>query len=169
MNTSAKPSARRSPLTKAQLEATVTELRAALEKAKQNAENAETFADLKDSLEESQKKESYLQQQIVDLQSDLQHQKESIHKMQKDIENREKLKTELEQAKNAAIQLAAANEKLTQEVNTLKKENKTLKEKENETLKAQEHKELEQYHIPERPIQKETDKPADFAKNSWLL
>jgi uncharacterized coiled-coil DUF342 family protein len=154
------------------LEATVAELRAALEKAKQNSEKAEALADLKDSLEESQIKESYLQQQIVDLQSELQHQKEFLHKMQKDLENSEKLKTELEQAKKAAIQLAAANEKLTQEVDTLKKEN--------EGLKAQGHQELEQYHIPERPIQeqyhiperpiqKEADNPGDFAKNSWLL
>ena len=161
MNTPAKPSARRSTLTKAQLEATVAELRAALEKAKQNSDQAEAFADLKDSLEESHKKESYLQQQIVDLQSELQQQKESLQKIQKDIEKSEKLKIELEQAKKAAIQLAAANEKLTQEVDTLKKEN--------EGLKAHGHKELEEYHIPERPIQKETDKPADFAKNSWLL
>ncbi len=166
MNTSAKPSARRSPLTKAQLEATVSELRAALEEAKHKAaktEETEDFAELKDSLKEFQRKEDYLKQQIVDLQSDLQHQKEALHKMQTDLEKSEKLKIELEQAKKAAIQLAKANEKLTQEVNTLKKEN--------ENLKAQEHKELElePYHVPERPIQKETDKPADFAKTSWLL
>lgn len=164
MNTSAKPSARRSPLTKAQLEATVNELRAALEEAKNKAEKAEKnedFAELKDSLEEYQIKEGYLKQQIVDLQADLQHQKEALHKMQKDLEKSENLKIELEQAKKAAIQLAKANEKLTQEVNTLKKEN--------EDLKAQGHQKLDQFQIPERPIQKETDKPADFAKNSWLL
>jgi chromosome segregation ATPase len=156
MNTPAKSSASRSYLTKAQLEATVTELRAALAEA-QRKEPA--FTDLKDALEASHKKEVHLQQQIADLQSDLQQQKDFLNKLEKDLEKIDKLKIELEQAKKAAIQLAAANEKLNQEVNGLKKENETLKTQEN-SLPAQ---------MPGRPIQKETEKPADFAKNSWLL
>jgi chromosome segregation ATPase len=156
MNTPAKSSAQRSNLTKAQLEATVTELKAALKEA-QNKEA--TFADLKDSLEESHSKETALQQQITELQSELDHQNKSLHKLQKELEKLADLKTEAEQAKKAASHLAKANEKLSQEVDALKKEN--------EDLKAHVPNQLE--HRPGRPIQKETEKSGDFAKNSWLL
>jgi chromosome segregation ATPase len=156
MNTPAKPSAKRSNATKAELEATVTKLRAALEEAQKKAA---AFADLKESLEESHRKEKALQQQITELQADLQHQNESLEKVQKDLKKIADLKTEFEQAKKAAVQLAEANEKLTEEVNALKKEN--------ETLNTQEHTMLEP--MPGRPVQKESENAVDFAKSSWLL
>lgn len=156
MNTPAKPSASHSTPTTAELEATVAELRVALEEAKHKEA---TFANLKDALEESHRKEGALQQQITDLKSDLQHQKKSVHKLEKELEKIDQLQTELEQAKKAALQLAEANEKLNQETQTLKKEDKSLKVQKNSEL----------YHNPGRPIQKETEKPVDFASKSWLL
>ena len=54
MNTPAKPHARRATPTKAELEATVTQLRADLKEAQQKEE---TFADLRDSLKEAHKNE----------------------------------------------------------------------------------------------------------------
>jgi hypothetical protein len=73
-----------------QLEATVKELREALDKAKQN--------------------EASYQEKIIDLQSALLKQKELS----------ERLKSEVEEAKNAAIHLAQANSKLTEEASVLK-------------------------------------------------
>jgi chromosome segregation ATPase len=117
------------------------------------------LTELKDALEESHRKEGSLQQQISDLEANLQHQQKLVDKLQKELEKIGQLKTELEQAKKAAIQLAEANEKLTQEVNSLKKEH--------EDLKPQDHSIVSQ--MPGRPTQKETDKPVDFATKSWLL
>ncbi len=151
---------RTKPPTKAELEAIVAELRAALEEAEKAAqEKEETFADLKNDLKESHKKERHLQQQITDLQSELQQQKKSVKKLQKELEELEYLKTEFEQAKTAALHLAELNEKLTKEINTLKTENEDL-EADRDTIPASQ---------PGRPIQQENDKPVDFAKNTWLL
>lgn len=156
MNTSAKPSARRPIATKSQLEATIADLRAALKEAQHNEE---TFVSLKEALDESHRKEGSLQQQISDLHSELQQQQKTLDKLKKELERVDQLKTELEQAKKAALQLAEVNEKLTQEVDILKEENKDLKPQQHTTLA----------HLPERPIQKETEKPVDFATKSWLL
>ncbi|NEQ23067.1 MAG: hypothetical protein F6K28_28720 [Microcoleus sp. SIO2G3] len=172
MNPPNQPGTRRTAATKADLEATIKELRAALKEA-QNQE--ETFVDLKNTLEEAYKKEGALEQQISDLQSDLQHQKRLVHKLEKELEKLEPLKKEFEQAKKAALQLAEANEKLTQEINSLKKANETpkeqkpsaVKEQKVSVIKEQEH--TPRYQPPARPVQKEADKPADFATKSWLL
>lgn len=156
MNTRSQSSARRSTQTKAELEATVTELRAALEEAQQQDT---TLTQLEDALEDANKKEASLQQQIIALQADLQQQQKSVDKLQKQVETIDQLKTEFEQAKKAALQLAQANEKLTQEINALKKENEALKVDGKRSLEP---------HLG-RPIQKDSEKPADFAKNTWLL
>jgi uncharacterized coiled-coil DUF342 family protein len=166
MNTPAKPSANHSTPTNPELEATVAELRAALEEAQHKEE---TFAELKESLEESYRKEGSLQQQIADLKSDLQHQKKSVHKLEKELEKIDQLKSELEQAKKAAFQLAEANEKLNQEIQTLKKEAPLKKEDTSLKVQRNDQRNDEVYHNPGRPIQKETEKPADFAAKSWLL
>lgn len=167
MNTPAKPSARTTTPTKVELEETIIELKAALEEAKHKEE---TFSELKEDLEAAYSKEGALKQQISDLQSDLQHQKKSVHKLEKELEKFEELKAELAQAKKAAFQLAEANEKLMKEVNSLlKKENKDLKEHETQITHQPAATSIRTYHPPERPIQKESEKPADFAKTTWLL
>jgi chromosome segregation ATPase len=163
MKTPAKSIARRPTTTKAELEATVTKLRAALEEAQHKEE---TFDSLKEALDESHRKEGSLQQQISDLHSDLEHERKSVHKLEKQLEQIDQLKKELDQAKKAAVQLAAANEKLIEEVKTLKKQNEDVKPKEKMTLN---HMPERPNHMPERPIQKETETPVDFATKSWLL
>jgi chromosome segregation ATPase len=166
MNTRARPSARHTSPTKADLEATITELRAALEETQHKEE---TFAELKEALEEAHRKEGALQQQISDLQSELQHQKKSVHKLEKEVEKLEHLKTELEQAKKAAFQLAEANEKLIQEVETRKNKNEDLKAPGHNIAAQPPDSSIQTYHQPERPVQKESERPADFAKTTWLL
>jgi chromosome segregation ATPase len=192
MNTQNNSRTRRSTPTKAELEAMINELKAALKETEKAAQDKDTavaqlqdalkeaekaaqdkdtaVAELKASLEESHKKEDVLQREITELYTDLHHQQESIEKLEKELGRIGQLKTELEQVKTAAIQLAQTNEKLLQEINTLRKEK--------EDFKGREHKVTEQKKAPEprvgdrqpgRPIQKESDKPADFAKNTWLL
>jgi chromosome segregation ATPase len=176
MNTPAKSSARRSGPTKPELEAMVSKLKAALEESKKKEES---LANLRDDLHEAHTKEGYLQQQIIDLQSDLELERKLVQKLQKELEKLGDIKTELDKAKRAASRLAEANEKLTQEIKALTEDNKDFKVHKNEAHKIEAHKidahEHEAYesslvgHNPGRPIQKESDKPADFAAKSWLL
>lgn len=116
---------RRTTPTKAELEATVKELKEALEKAQQKEtslvkEWKETFEkthqkeaslakELKEALDKAQQKEVSFQQQIIDLQSALSEQKELAAK----------LKSDLKDAKQAAVHLADANSKLTETISTL--------------------------------------------------
>ncbi|HEY9674001.1 MAG TPA: hypothetical protein V6D11_21355 [Waterburya sp.] len=148
----------------AELETTVAQLRAALEKTENVAQDKErTFADLKDALEKSHKKEKSLQKEISDLQAELDQQKKSIQNLQKELDKTAGLKAEIEKVKTSAIQLAQTNEKLIQEIDTLKKGNaefKTQTHTNNSPSSPQKQ---------GRPIQKESDKPADFATKSWLL
>lgn len=101
------PPAKRTNITKAELETEATQLRAQLQAAYQQ--------------------NSSLKQQIADLQLDLQDQKTLVEKLQAELKRTEKLKTELEQAKQTILQLSESNTKPTQEVNTPSKENKNLK------------------------------------------
>ena len=144
------------------LEERVNELKAALAEAQ---EKEKVLSQFQDALAESNKKEASLQKQITDLQEDLQQQKQSVSILQKEVEKVEKiehLKAELDQAKQAAVQLAQANEKLTKEIDILKKENEALKGNPVRTL-DQRNQQIK------RPVQKSDDTPADFAKNTWLL
>jgi septal ring factor EnvC (AmiA/AmiB activator) len=146
------------------------------------------LVDLKDALEEAYRKEGSLQQQIADLQADLQEQEKVVKKLEKELANTAGLKKEFEQAKKAAIQLAEANELLMQEIDSLKKEKAGHKAQDHKAqdLKAQDLKvqdlkvqdlkvqdlKVQDQRMPgqsRRPIQKEGEKPADFAAKSWLL
>lgn len=119
------------------------------------------FDELKHALEEAHRKEGALQQQVSDLQSELQHQKKLVHKLKTEIEKLEQIKSDFEQAKKAALQLAEVNEKLMQEIKTL------TKEKEKEVIPTKMNISVES--MPARPIQKESEKQVDFATKSWLL
>lgn len=144
------------------LEKTVTELKSALAAAQAKEK---VLTELQDALVESNKKEASLQKQITDLQQDLHQQKRSVSILQKEVEKVEKiehLKTELDQAKQAAIQLAQVNEKLAKEIDALKKENQALKGTPNRIVESRNQQ-------IQRPIQKADDTPPDFAKNTWLL
>lgn len=123
---------------KADLELTITELKAALEQAHQ--------------------KESSQQQQIAELQSKLDEQKTILKQLQQNLEQAKSLKVELEETKKAALQLAEANSKLMQEVNAVKKQ---------EDLRVKSDKKPNRRAEILDPIQ--TERPADFAANTWLL
>ncbi|NET56429.1 MAG: hypothetical protein F6K47_09730 [Symploca sp. SIO2E6] len=163
-----KSNATGSNMTKAQLQATVTELRAALKETQDALEEAqnqqENSANLQKSLQESQQKEVSLQQEVTELRADFEQQTKSVQKLEKELKKMNQIKQELEEAKKAASQLAKTNEQLTQELNSTKQDK--------EDIKVPTHKPPNQslvHHHPVRPIQKESDKPADFARNTWLL
>ncbi|HEY9848023.1 MAG TPA: hypothetical protein V6D28_01085 [Leptolyngbyaceae cyanobacterium] len=156
--------------TKAELEATVAELRAALEQAQK--------------LEVAQEHEVALQQQVIDLQAELSEEKSQVQKLKKDLEQVKSLKaelekakkdleqvkslkTELEKTKKEALQLAESNSKLIEEVNALKQEKEQEDKKEKETKTSA----LPAYRPIERKIGKSdpNKKPVDFAVNTWLL
>ena len=163
-----KSNATGSNLTKAQLQTTVTELKATLQKTQEALEKAqkqpEALTNLQTALQESQQKEASLQKEITELKSGLEQKTKSVKELEKELQKMHQIKNELEEAKKAAIQLAESNEKLTQEVNNLKKDHQDTKPQthkpSNRSLVA---------HQPVRPIQKESDTPADFARNTWLL
>lgn len=82
---------------------------------------------LRAQLQAAYRQNSSFQQQIADLQLDLQDHKTLVEKLQAELKRTEKLKTELEQAKQTILQISESNTKPTQEVNTPSKENKNLK------------------------------------------
>jgi len=149
--------------TKAELEATVAELKAALEQGSQ--------------LELAHQHEGSLQQQVTDLQAELSEQKKLVHKLQHELEKVKPIKTELEQAKKAALQLADANSQLIEEVNALKgrKEDVALKgRKEDVALKTQKEDFKPQSYTRAAPrvvgvAQHQTGDNSDFASKTWLL
>lgn len=98
-----------------------------------------TVTDLRESLQEAQQRENSLQQQIADLQSDLQEQKTLVEKLEADIQRTNRLKAELEQARKVILQLSEANSKLTEEVNTLRKENEGLRSQKSSLNKLPHH------------------------------
>ena len=91
MNTSEDLRNKRTGTTKADLEATVAELKEALYKA--------------------QSRENSLQQQIIDLQSSLQTQNKLVQDAQKELEQVNVLKAEFEQAKELILKLSETNSK----------------------------------------------------------
>ncbi|MBW4594242.1 MAG: hypothetical protein KME46_15315 [Brasilonema angustatum HA4187-MV1] len=179
---------KRTTPTKAELEATVKELKEALEKAqkkeaslvkqlkntlektqqketsvvnelketmdKAQKKEASVVKELKETIEKAQQKEASLQQQITDLELDV-----SKHKILA-----ASLKTELDDAKKAAIQLAEANSQLTETINT-------LQQKKQNALAPKTYKKsypLAQ-RLPEgRPITKDNDSD-DKSSPMWLL
>ncbi|MBW4647235.1 MAG: hypothetical protein KME06_00830 [Kastovskya adunca ATA6-11-RM4] len=202
MNTPANRSQRSNP-TKADLEATIKELRAALREAP-NPEDSST--ELKDALQAAKERETTLQKQVAQLQSELEQQQKLVQDLKKDLQKLNALQSELKEAKNAAVNLADVNEKLIQQVNSVKKETTALapqvnsvrkettalaprvnsasesppqevnslrkgtnifKNQVNSALVPQSTMPKYQGHL--RPIEKEGEKPDDFAKNTWLL
>ncbi|MBD2356448.1 hypothetical protein H6G41_17755 [Tolypothrix sp. FACHB-123] len=88
--------ARRTVPTKADLEATIKEL--------------------KESLEQSQQQEASLQKQVADLQSSVSEQKTVVKRLTK----------ELDEAKKAALHLAESNSQLIEEIKSLKQEKENI-------------------------------------------
>ena len=129
--------------TKAELEATIAELKAALAQSQK--------------LEIAQQHEVSLQQQVIDLQSELSQQRELVAKLKKDLEEVNSLKSELKKTKEDALQLAEANSKLIEENNLFKK--------------AKEEITSRTYKPIERKIGKNTESSNsdDFANKTWLL
>ncbi|QDL11566.1 hypothetical protein DP113_30140 [Brasilonema octagenarum UFV-E1] len=179
---------KRTTPTKAELEATVKELKEALEKAqkketslvkqlkntlektqqnqasvvnelketmeKTQKKEASVVKQLKETLEKAQEKEASLQQQITDLELDV-----SKHKILA-----ASLKTELDDAKKAAIQLAEANSQLTETITTLQqpKQNALVPKTYKKSYPLAQR-------LPEgRPITKDNDSD-DNSSPMWLL
>ena len=127
------------------------------------AELETTVSELSEALQAAHNKESSLQQQIADLQSDLQEQKILLQKLVAELEPTNQLKAELDQAKKVILQLLEANSKTTQEANTPKKENK---EKENKGISSQK---LGLKRLPYHSIQPDSPSGKTFERNvGWF-
>lgn len=87
------PRSKRTSPTKADLQATVTELRATLKAA--------------------QRQETLLEKKVAQLQAELQAQKPIVEKLQADLEQVDQVKVDLEQAKGTILQLSELNAKLS--------------------------------------------------------
>ncbi|MBH8573446.1 hypothetical protein I8752_10550 [Nostocaceae cyanobacterium CENA369] len=127
-----------------------------------------TIKELKETLEQSQKNEKTLQQQITELKSAASEQKASTQRLTK----------ELDDAKKTVLQLAEANSKLIEENNLLKqeKENKSstiqVKENKSSSIQVKEKYNPVAYRKSHRIAEKMPEQPADtnddFANNTWL-
>ncbi|QSJ18587.1 hypothetical protein JYQ62_07400 [Nostoc sp. UHCC 0702] len=125
-----------------------------------------TIKELKETLEQSQKKEKTLQQKITNLQSALSEQQAAAERLTKD----------LSEAKNTVLQLADANSQLIEENNSLKqeKENKAaVKEKENKSSIQVKEKYnpvgyKKSHRISEKLPESPKDTNDDFSSNTWL-
>lgn len=89
----ATPRSKRSNPTKADLQATVTELRA--------------------TLKATQGRESQLEKKVAQLQAELQTQQPMVEKLQADLEQIDQVKADLEQAKETILQLSELNARLS--------------------------------------------------------
>ncbi|MBP5976929.1 hypothetical protein HW132_30455 [Brasilonema sp. CT11] len=179
---------KRTTPTKAELEATVKELKEALEKAqkketslvkqlkntleKTQQKEASVVNELKETMEKAQKKEASVVKQLKETIEKAQEKEASLQEQIADLEldvSKYKilaasLKTELDDAKKAAIQLAEANSQLTETISTLQQPKQS-------TLVAKTYKKsypLAQ-RLPEgRPITKDNDSD-DNSSPMWLL
>lgn len=125
-----------------------------------------TIKELKETLEQSHKKEKKFQQKITDLQSTLSEQQAVA----------ERLTKELNEAKNTVLQLADANSKLIEENNSLKQEKENqaaVKEKETKSsIQVREKYNPVGYKKSHRISEKLPEYPKetndDFSSNTWL-
>ena len=82
---------------------------------------AKSIAVLQTTLEQTQQREGDLKNQVTDLQAKLDEQQKLVKSLQSDLKRSDKLQKDLEEARKDALQLADANTKLAQEIETLKK------------------------------------------------
>jgi chromosome segregation ATPase len=82
------------------------------------AELEATVAELKEALYKAQSRENSLQKQIIDLQSSLQTQNKLVQDAQKELEQVNVLKAEFEQAKELILKLSETNSKKPSEAIT---------------------------------------------------
>jgi chromosome segregation ATPase len=136
-----------------------------------------TIQELKESLEQSQHKETTLQKQVVDLQSSVSEQKTLAKRLTK----------ELDEAKKAALHLAESNSKLIEEINSLKQEKENITEsnsklteeitsltKPKETYKPVKHSYHQDnyrksYRTSEHLATTQPDESEDTSSQMWLL
>ncbi|MBV9386324.1 MAG: hypothetical protein JOZ78_07845 [Chroococcidiopsidaceae cyanobacterium CP_BM_ER_R8_30] len=85
------------------------------------AELEKTVTELKAALQAAQKQEISYQQQIASLQSDLEKQKNLLDQLQAELRQAEQIKAELKQVKTELLQLSEANSKPSQASHALKK------------------------------------------------
>lgn len=146
---------------------------------RQNQNNPEVegvVGELQATLEQVQKSEKLLQQQVIDLQKALDEQRSLVEKFKQELETTESLKAELDQAKKTIVQLAEANSNLIEERTPVQIEKPTPVQKEPEYIqpvKSRPHYKSARQTVvfPDQEQDGKTDEGEykDFAKNSWLL
>ncbi len=155
-------STRRKTLTKADLEALNTELKSALETAHEHKKT--------------------LQEQVLNLQTELVDKDKKINQLQEEFEQTD-LKGKFEQATKTVLQLSEKNTQLIQEIETFKQENQALKAKLEELEKPAQVKPAQiqrklptqkvgKPHMVPRPEHAQTQPESvsdDFSQSTWLL
>lgn len=130
----------------------------------QQVELEETITKLKKALEKVRDNERVLQERNLELQAQLDDRNQFIHQLKDEIQKSD-LKGKLEKAQEAALQLSEANTRLIEEIKTLKEENETLK------VGKQPKKEFPKAPLVHRP-ERAKSQPVntdDFSKSTWLL
>ena len=160
---------KRTAPTKAELQAIVTELTTSLALAHQTVDSLQQqIVDLESELD-------IQKASVADLQSELHKQTTSVSDLQKKLDRAQQKKNEFEEAKKAALQLADANSKLIEEIETMKKEKEPVKQKEKEPAKPKDSaivKKQEFTKVPgrfERFVLPLSEEKADTGTNSWML
>lgn len=135
-----------------------------------NQELEGVVSELRVTLEQVQKSEELLQQQVVDLQRALDSQKALAKQFKQELESTDSLKAELEQAKRTIVQLAEANSNLIEERTPAKKENQESQAIQPVSTKSQYKSARQTVIFPDQNQENiEEGDYVDFAKNSWLL
>ncbi|MUL39417.1 hypothetical protein [Gloeocapsopsis dulcis] len=124
--------------------------------------------ELRAALKQAQEKEQSLEHRIAELLVELEDEKALVKELRQDVADFNVVNTELEQAKTTILQLAEANSKLIEQMNSLKKEPAPLQKK--EPASQQKYKSARQTVV--FPQQDQVDlegQSVDFARNTWLL
>jgi chromosome segregation ATPase len=147
--------------------------------ASQNTSDSEGIVtELRAALKQAQENEHSLEHRIAELLVELEDEKALVKQLRQDVANFDAVNAELDQAKTTILQLAEANSKLIEQMNSLKKEPAPLQRKEPAPLQKKEPAPPQQQKYKSArqtvvfPQQDQVDsegQSVDFARNTWLL
>ncbi|OCQ91210.1 hypothetical protein BCD64_24680 [Nostoc sp. MBR 210] len=122
-----------------------------------------TIKDLKTTLEKNQDTEKALQKQIKELKSALSEQQTSLSEQQASVE---RLTKELEEAKTTVLQLAEANSKLIEENKALQQPKASIVPQKKDNYHQTDYR--KSHRAPEKLPDMPAETKDDFAANTWL-
>lgn len=132
-------------------------------------ESEGVITELRAALKQAQENEKSLEQRIAELLLELDDEKALVRRLQKDVAGFEAVNVELEQAKSTIVQLAEANSKLIEQMNSLKQEPAPLQKKELEHSQPKYKSARQTVVFPQQEQVDSEGESVDFARDSWLL